>query len=453
MTEANIFQIIILLICVAFSAYFSATETAFSTFNRVRMKNLAADGDKRAELVIKLSENYDSLLSTILIGNNIVNITLASVATLMFVGWFPTNGAVISTAASTVFVLIFGEISPKSIAKEKPDSFAKFSAPFINALRVLFTPLNFLFGQWKKLLSKVFRLGGTTAITEEELKTIVDEAEQDGGINEREGELIRSAIEFDDAEAADIITPRVDVVAIDKTASNDEIADIFHKTGFSRLPVYDETIDNIIGVLHEKDFFYQVKSGGKSINEVLGKALYVPSHVKISKLLAQFQKAKAHMAIVLDDYGGTMGIATLEDVIEELVGDIWDEHDEVVELFTENPDGSVTVSGNARTEDLFDYFDTDYDDDKDYPQTVNGFVTQTMGSFPEAGESFDYENLHIEIEQTGDKMVEKVRVTRVEPDVEEDPQTLADKIADKLSAKRQTSDDQDEEKSEDKSKK
>ena len=214
MTQANIIQIIVLLICVIFSAYFSATETAFLSFNKIRMKNLASDGDKRAALVMRLSDNYDSLLSTILIGNNIVNITLASVATLMFTGWFPNNGAVMSTAITTVIVLIFGEISPKSIAKESPDSFAKFSAPFINALMVLFTPLNFIFKNWKKLLAKIFKFGGTAAITEEELKTIVDEAEQDGGINEREGDLIRSAIEFDDSEAADIITPRVDVVAM-----------------------------------------------------------------------------------------------------------------------------------------------------------------------------------------------------------------------------------------------
>lgn len=442
MTQANIIQIIVILICVIFSAYFSATETAFLSFNKIRMKNLASDGDKRAALVMRLSDNYDSLLSTILIGNNIVNITLASVATVMFTGWFPNNGAVISTAVTTVIVLIFGEISPKSISKETPDSFAKFSAPFINALMLLFTPLNFIFKNWKKLLAKIFKFGGTTAITEEELKTIVDEAEHDGGINEREGDLIRSAIEFDDAEAADIITPRVDVVAIELTDTNDEIADIFHKTGFSRLPVYDETIDNIIGVLHEKDFFYQVKSGNKKISDVLGKALYVPCHVKISKLLAQFQKAKAHMAIVLDDYGGTMGIATLEDVIEELVGDIYDEHDEVVELFTKNPDGSVTVNGNARTDDLFDYFDMEYDDDDDMPQTVNGWVTQTMGSFPAPGASFDYKTLHVEVTETGDKMVEKVKVTVTEPEEEEDApqQNLAGKIADKLAGKHSSDD-------------
>lgn len=427
MGDGSIQMIIVVFVCLVLSGLFSATETAFSTFNRVRMKNLASDDDKRAALVMKLADDYDSLLSTILIGNNIVNITLASVATLLFVGWLPQNGAAVSTIVTTVVVLIFGEVSPKSIAKETPDSFAKFIAPFINVLSVLFKPINFLFAKWKKLLSKMFKLNGDAAITEDELITIVDEAEEDGGINEREGNLIRSAIEFDDVEVADIITPRVDVVAVDKDTPPAEIATIFFKTGFSRLPVYEETIDDIIGVLHEKDFYYLNRNGGKDITSILGKAIYVPCHVKISKLLAQFQQAKAHMAIVLDDYGGTMGIATLEDVIEELVGDIWDEHDQVVELFTKNADGSVTVSGNARPADMFEYFDVEPEDEDELPQTVNGLVTMELGSVPEVGASFDFECFHIVVTKTDEKLVEQVRVTETEPVSDSD----ADKDKDK----------------------
>ena len=428
MGDGSIQIIIAIFFCIFLSGMFSATETAFSTFNRVRMKNLAADGDKRAALVMKLADDYDSLLSTILIGNNIVNIALASMATVLFVGWFPHNGAAISTAVTTVLVLIFGEVTPKSIAKELPDGFAKFIAPFIRVLMTVFAPLNFLFRQWKKLLAKIFKFDGGSAITEDELITIVDEAEQDGGINEREGELIRSAIEFNDAEVADIITPRVDVVAVEKDTPAEEIADVFFKTGFSRLPVFEETIDNIIGVLHEKDFYYLHRNGGTDITPILGKALYVPCHVKISHLLTQFQQAKAHMAIVLDDYGGTMGIATLEDVIEELVGDIWDEHDEVVELFTKNPDGSVTVSGNARPQDMFEYFDIEPEDEDELPQTVNGWVTMMFGSFPEEGACFDCGRMHVVVEKTDEKLVDKIRVTLSEPeDEDDDPDGAQDK--------------------------
>ena len=322
MGDGSTIKLIVIFFCLVMSAIFSATETAFLSFNRVRMKTMASDGDKRAQRVMKLADDYDALLSTILIGNNIVNILLASMATLLFVEWFPSNGAGISTAVSTVVVLIFGEVSPKSIAKESPDSFAKFIAPFIGTLKTLFTPVNFLFRQWKRLLAKIFKFSGDTAMTGDELITIVDEAEHDGGIGEQEGELIRSAIEFDDVEAADIITPRVDIVAVPEDATMDEIAEVFHESGYSRLPVYKNSIDDIIGVLHEKDFYHMRQNGGGDIASVLGKALNVPCHIKISKLLSCFQREKAHMAVVLDDYGGTMGIATLEDVLEELVGEV-----------------------------------------------------------------------------------------------------------------------------------
>ena len=417
MSDGNSIQMILaMVILIALSALFSATETAFNTFNRIRMKNLAADGNKRASLVIRLAEDYDALLTTILIGNNIVNIALTAIATVMFILWFPENGAAISTAVTTVLVLIFGEISPKSIAKETPDGFAMAIAPVMQMLMIVFKPLTFFFRQWKKLLGKLFKLNGSQSMTEEELMTIVDEAQQDGGINEKEGELIRSVIEFDDAEVADIITPRVDVVAIDKDMPPEKITALFYRTGFSRLPVYDETIDNVIGVLHEKDFFYHCRDGKKSIESVLSKPFLVTCHMKISKLLSQFQQAKAHMAIVLDDYGGTMGIATLEDVIEELVGDIWDEHDEVVELLTENADGSVSVSGDARTYDVFEYFDIQPDDEEELPQTVSGWVTMQMEEFPAVGDAFDSEGLHVEVTRTDDLLVGEVRVTKLQPD-------------------------------------
>ncbi len=412
----SIRMIIAMVILIALSGLFSATETAFNTFNRVRMKNLAADGNKRAALVLKLADDYDALLTTILIGNNIVNIALTAIATVMFVAWFPHNGAAISTAVTTVLVLIFGEVSPKSIAKESPDRFSLTVAPVIRALMYVFTPFNAFFRAWKRMLAKLFKLKGTAAMTEEELITIVDEVQEDGGINEKEGELIRSVIEFDDAEVSDILTPRVDVVAIDKDADIEEITDLFYRTGFSRLPVYDETIDNVIGVLHEKEFYYLCRNQDKDITSVLTKPFLIPCHMKISNLLTKFQQAKAHMAIVLDDYGGMMGVVTLEDVIEELVGDIWDEHDEVIELFRENTDGSVNISGDARPIDVFDYFDIEPEDEDELPQTVSGWVTMQLGRFPEAGANFDVGALHVEVLKVDDKLVEEICVTKTASD-------------------------------------
>ena len=421
MLDAGSIRMIVgMVILIAMSAMFSATETAFNTFNRVKMKNLASDGNKRAALVLKLSEDYDALLSTILIGNNIVNISLTAIATVMFVKWFPHNGAAISTAITTVLVLIFGEVSPKSIAKETPDVFSMAIAPFMRALMVLFTPLNAFFRLWKRLLAKLFKLDNEKGMTEEELITIVDEAQQDGGIDEQEGELIRSAIEFTDAEVEEIITPRVDVVAIDDDTSYEEITEIFHTTGFSRLPVYDDTIDNIIGILHEKDFFYTCRGKDEPLSAVLKKPFFITCHVKISKLLTQFQQEKTHIAVVLDDYGGTMGIVTLEDVLEELVGDIWDEHDEVVEQVTENSDGTVTFAGDTRTLEMLEHFDIIPDDEDELPLTVSGWVTMQLGGFPEAGVAFDYECLHVEVTKVDDKLVEEITVTMLDTDKSDD---------------------------------
>ncbi len=407
------YMIIAIVILIALSAIFSATETAFNTFNRVRMKNLAADGNKKAERVLKLSENYDSLLSTILIGNNIVNIALTALATVLFVRWLGEGrGPAISTLVTTVLVLIFGEISPKGIAKEKPDGYAMAIAPFIGTLAVMFYPINIFFRVWKKILSKLFGSGESQTITEDELITIVDEAQQDGGIGEQEGELIRSAIEFTDCDVETIITPRVDVVALDVDTPTDEIASVFYETGFSRLPVYEETVDNIVGVLYEKDFYYELPHGDVDIRKLLKKPYMITSHVKISRLLTQFQQQKTHMAIVLDDYGGTMGIVTLEDVLEELVGDIYDEHDEVeTEQITENSDGTILLPGDMRTSELFERFGLTPDDEEELPQTVSGLVTMCLGEFPEVGVECDFMSLHFEVTKADDRLADEVKVT------------------------------------------
>ena len=353
--DSDSISLIIIVFCVIMSAYFSATETAFSSLNRIRIKNMADKGNKKAALVMKMSENYDSMLSTILIGNNIVNIAATSLATVLFVNMLGDDaGPTVSTIVTTVVVLVFGEVSPKSIAKESPEKFAMFSAPLLKVLMVILTPFNFLFAQWKKLLSHLFKTEGNRTVTEEELLTIVEEAEQEGGIDEQEGTLIRSAIEFTEQEAIDILTPRIDITAVSMGTSKDEIAEIFADTGYSRLPLYEENIDHIVGIIYQKDFHNYVYRTDKEISSIVRPALYIAKNKKIGELLKELQKEKLHIAVVLDEYGGTIGIVTLEDILEELVGEIWDEHDEVTQEIEKVSETEYLVLGSTNIDKLFE---------------------------------------------------------------------------------------------------
>lgn len=406
--EEQSISLVIIIGCIIMSAYFSATETAFSSLNRIRIKNMAEKGNKRAGLVLKLSENYDGLLSTILIGNNIVNIASASLATVIFVKLLGDEaGASISTVVTTIVVLIFGEVSPKSIAKESPEQFAMFSAPFLNAFMVLLTPVNYLFKQWKKLLSLLIRTSGDSGITEEELLAIVEEAKQDGGIDEQEGSLIKSAIEFTELEAMDIATPRVDVTGIPVDADREEIAAVFGETGYSRLPVYKDKIDDIIGIIYQKDFYNQVYRGVCGVEAIVRPALYVAKSKKINVLLKELQKNKMHIAVVIDEFGGTMGIVTLEDILEELVGEIWDEHDVVVQEIEKISDQEYLVLGNTSVEKLFEELSAEEEFES---FTVSGWVMELAERIPEEGDVFYYENMTITVMKMKDRRVEQVRI-------------------------------------------
>ena len=406
--EEQSISLVIIIGCIIMSAYFSATETAFSSLNRIRIKNMAEKGNKRAGLVLKLSENYDGLLSTILIGNNIVNIASASLATVIFVKLLGDEaGASISTVVTTIVVLIFGEVSPKSIAKESPEQFAMFSAPFLNAFMVLLTPANYLFKQWKKLLSLLIRTSGDSGITEEELLAIVEEAKQDGGIDEQEGSLIKSAIEFTELEAMDIATPRVDVTGIPVDADREEIAAVFGETGYSRLPVYKDKIDDIIGIIYQKDFYKQVYRGVCGVEAIVRPALYVAKSKKINVLLKELQKNKMHIAVVIDEFGGTMGIVTLEDILEELVGDIWDEHDVVVQEIEKISDQEYLVLGNTSVEKLFEELSAEEEFES---FTVSGWVMELAERIPEEGDVLYYENMTITVMKMKDRRVEQVRI-------------------------------------------
>lgn len=404
--------LIIILLCIIMSAYFSATETAFSSLNRIRIKNMADKGNKRAALVLKLSEDYDRLLSTILIGNNIVNIACASLSTLLFVRLLGEDaGASVSTAVTTVIVLVFGEVSPKSIAKESPEKFSMFSAPILNFMAVLLTPLNFLFKQWKKVLSRFFHSSASQGITEEELITIVEEARQDGGIDEQEGDLLRNALEFNELKAADILTPRIDVVGVNVCAGAEEIASVFTETGYSRLPVYQGSIDNIVGILYHKDFYNKIYGTGKGIKDVIRPALFITRHKKISQLLQELQASNHHIAVVIDEFGGTVGIVTLEDILEELVGEIWDEHDEIIRSVEKLSDDEFLVLGNANVDKLLELLG--YDEETE-AVTVNGWIMNELQKLPEKGDSFRFHEWQITVMEMEERRVKSARICRCE---------------------------------------
>ena len=411
--------IIIILVCLVFSAYFSATETAFTTVNKIRLKAKAENGDKKAKLILKLADNYDKLLTTILIGNNIVNILASSLATVVFIEWCKGDqnlASTLSTIATTVLVLIFGEITPKSLAKEFPEGFSRFSAPIINVISIIFTPLNLLFSLWKKLIDKIFRTKEDNTITDDELITMVEEAEHEGGINAQESDLIKSAITFNDLEAKDILIPRVDVVAIDCNTPLDEIEKVFLDTRYSRLPVYKDTIDNIIGILHEKDFIKQRCDENFSVEKAAKPAIFVVSSTKIGAVLQLLQKNKSHMAIVSGEFGDTLGIVTMEDILEELVGEIWDEHDEVLADITQTAENEYKVLGSTSVNDFCDYFELgDIDSDS---STIGGWVMDMLGKVPNMGDEITYENLQITVVKTEFRRITELKVVLL-PQTEE----------------------------------
>ena len=416
MPSLNIGLLVAMIVLLAFSFLFSSIETAFSTFNKIRVKNLAQGGNKKAMLAIELESRYDKLLTSVLIGNNIVNIALSSIATIFFMDVIVNNeslAATVSTIVITVAVLIFGEITPKVIAKENADKYAIALAPVVKAIVIVLTPFSVIFGAWSKLIHKIFHSDEQNSFTEDELITIVDEAEEGGVLEEEEGNLIRSAIEFNDVCAGDILTPRVDVCAISKEDSIEDIAKTFIENAYSRLPVYGEDMDDIIGILHEKDFFIAYHNNNKTITKHLQKPVHVSEHIKIADLLQVLKTKKCHMAIVVDEFGGTMGIVTMEDIIEELIGDVWDEHDEVVNDYKELPDGSYIVKCSADLDDFFEKFEIQVPDEEDMPQTVNGFIMKELESFPQVGDSFDYQSLHLEIKKIGTKRIEEVKVTKI----------------------------------------
>ena len=406
--------LVALIILVFLSGFFSATETAFTSANKIKLRTLAQSGNVRAKKVLDLAENkFDKLISVLLVGNNIVNLTASTLSVLFFQKILSSdaNYSLISTIAITVVVLMFGEITPKYIAKVYSEKLAMSLLPFVQFFYYILYPVHFLFGGLRFVISKIFKGTPDDKITEDEIMTVVEEAEDDGTLKAEETKLIRSVIEFDDLEVGDILVPRVNIVAVDITSTMEEIKKVFETEGYSRIPVYKDSVDTIIGTIHEKDFYNAYLAGKTSIDEFMQNAFYTTEHVKISKLLRTLQKKKVHIAVVLDEYGGTLGLVTLEDILEELVGEIWDEHDEEVDYFKRISENCYLVDGNAPIDDVFEFFGDKDENENFEASTLSGWLIEYLGEIPHAGKRLDYLNLRFEIMKSTVKRILQVKIT------------------------------------------
>ncbi len=416
--------IIAIVILTLFSALFSATETAYSSSSKIRLKNMANDGNTKANSVLVILDDFDKFLTSVLIGNNIVNIASATISTLLFSLILKGGkGPTVSTIVITVITLLFGEIAPKSLAKQAPEKFACATVGVVNFFEFVFTPLTIVLKGWTWLVNHFAHIEQDEGDISDELITMVDEAEKDGNLEEHESDLISAAIEFNDLDVKDVLTPRVDIVAVNIASSHEQIEKAFRFNSFSRLPVYENTVDNIVGVIHEKDFYELMYHNNKGpIRRIIKPVIYTSPNTQISTCMKQLQAAKLHMAVVLDEYGGTEGIITLEDIIEELVGEIWDEHDVVEDFYTKVDDYTWMVKGDAEIDDLIDRFGVEEEDEEFDFITVSGWAIAELHHIPKVNEEFDYKNLHVTITKADQRKVleVKVEIQKEEEDKEND---------------------------------
>jgi CBS domain containing-hemolysin-like protein len=417
----NSLTVAVLCVLVLFSAFFSATETAFTSASKSKLTLLADKKNKKAILVLKMLDKYDRIISTILVGNNIVNIAATSLSTILFIRLMQSEevGSTVATVVTTVVVLIFGEVTPKTLAKENSESFCLFAAPILLFMSWIFFPVTYLFSLLKKLLDKIVKNKDDKKVTDEELITIVEEACDTGGIDDVESELICSAIEFNDRSVFEILTPRIDLVAVPDDISLEDITKVFRESMFSRLPVYHESIDNVIGIVLEKECCYLDPDCDFKVTDHMKKPLFVSEASKVGDLLKKFQKEKTQMGVVIDEYGGTLGIVTVEDIIEELVGEIWDEYDEIEEDIIEIDETTFKVMGSTATSKLFRKLDLAEDEESE-AATVSGWAIEKLGRIPASGDFFEYENIRVEILATDLKKIEELLITLVKEDEEEE---------------------------------
>ncbi len=404
---------ILLVALIAGSGFFSATETAVSTVNKIRMKNYADEGDSRAATVLKIASKYEQALSTVLIGNNIVNIASASLATVLFTKYFPANGAALSTFFMTIIVLIFGEVLPKNMAKANSEWVALRVGGILNLLMKIFAPAVFLLVKLSNFVLSRFSSEEKPSVTEEELKYIIESIEEEGVLEQDESDLVQSALEFDEIEVQEILTPRVDMIAIDTEDLWEDIVELVKTKGVSRIPVYEKSIDHIIGIVRSRDVLMAEIEGKRDIKALISDCMFVHRTMRVSQLMENMKKSKAQLAVVTDDYGGTLGLVTMEDALEELVGEIWDEYDEVEEELVRVDDMTYLVSGDANVYDTLEQIGCDMRNFESDYNTVSGWTLEKMEHIPQIGESFVYGNFRVVVEEMEDQRITKLKIEKL----------------------------------------
>jgi CBS domain containing-hemolysin-like protein len=413
--NSNFVYGIIIAVCVVLSAFFSCTETAFSCANRIRLKSYADSGNKRALTALWVTDNYDKVITAILIGNNVVNLGCSSIATVLCMNLFGNSGAAIATGATTLLVLTFGEIIPKCFGKEVSDTIALYTAGIMKFLVYALLPLVYLFTALKSVVLKLAHIKkDQPSVTEDELKYIIDSIEEEGILEEQEKDLVQSALDFDEKTALEILTPRVDVVLIDAEDEVQNIKDIIFKERYSRIPVYEGSIDNIIGILQTRDYLEKlVECENPDIKELVTSTHFIYKTRKLSDILADFKEKKLHMAIVTDEYGGMLGIVTMEDLLEEIVGDIWDEDEDEERTYTKLKDGRYIISGDMDLSDLFEIFEINEDDDIE-SISVGGFIIEQLGTIPTVNESVEYKDIRITVKRVKNNRIISAFVSKIE---------------------------------------
>ena len=411
-----------IILLIIMSAFFSATETAFSSVNKIRLKHEASNGNKKAARALKIAENFDKTLTTILVGNNIVNILSTSLGTVICTELFGAKGVGIATAAMTVLILIFGEIMPKSLAKENAEKFALAFGGLLNEFIVVLTPVTFIFRGLKNLVSKIFKSGSDApSVTEDELKYIIDEIEEEGVLEEQESDLVRSALEFDDKNVSEVLIPRVRITAVEKNDSLEHIRELFFTEQYSRMPVYEKNIDNIIGFIHERDFFKLTVSDehAEGIESIIHEVIYITEFQTVSEVLARMQKEKIHMAIIKDQYGGTYGMVTMEDLIEELLGEIYDETDEEDHSFIKISDNEYDAAADFNLREFEEKLGLPEDTIKSESYTLGGWALELFGRIPQAGDEVKDGVFTLKVLEAEENRIIRLKITVDKPDESE----------------------------------
>lgn len=420
MDSSDIYSILLFFLCVVCSAFFSSSETAYTSLKKNRLKTKAKDGDKKAEHALKLHSKYDELLATILIGNNLVNIASSAISTIFFMKLYPNYGAIISTIATTILLLLLSEIAPKLVAKMMPEKVAiTFNSP-LRFLIILFKPLVFLTNLWQKIIMKLIPVNEESSISEDELLSYVDEAKTEGSIEYDEHRLIKAAIEFDDVSVYSVLIPRIDVIAVDIEDTDEEIEEIFDEYSFSRLVVYEDTVDKVLGIIHEKDFYRYMRKKIRydedlSIESIISDVLYIPGAMKLSVLLNMMQREKKHMAVIIDEHGGMEGIVTMEDLLEELVGEIWDETDSVeLGIHTVVKGKTFIASGRCALDKAFEVLNIKENEENYHSNTLGGFISENLGKMPDRNDTFIFSDYKFIVKSVEGNRVDEIIISIVE---------------------------------------